>query len=194
MSSVEFTRSNIKSAFWDLYEKKRLEQITVSEICKKAGYNRSTFYDYYSDIYAVLDEIESEIITPSDFQELILNNVIFGTSREEMIQKLLDLYERKSKYLTVLLGEKGDPAYRVKLLERIAPVLMELGSCKKEADKTRLRYLMEYQSSGILSMLNKWFTEGKKIPAQQMVELLMSITVNGVQKEITQTLKIEKNV
>ena len=39
-----------------LLEKKDYEFITVTEICKKAGVNRSTFYLHYENIYELLEE------------------------------------------------------------------------------------------------------------------------------------------
>ena len=42
------TRQNLMDAFWILYCEKRIEKITVKDIVNKAGYNRSTFYEYFS--------------------------------------------------------------------------------------------------------------------------------------------------
>ena len=39
-----------------LLEKKDIEFITVKEICKKAGVNRSTFYLHYENVYELLAE------------------------------------------------------------------------------------------------------------------------------------------
>ena len=82
MSSVEHTKENIKSAFWNLYKEKQIGKITVSELCKIAGYHRSTFYEYYQDIYDVLEEIESELITEEDFREMIFKNVLLSSPKE----------------------------------------------------------------------------------------------------------------
>lgn len=55
----------IQNAFMQFLEKKELTQITVSDICKEAGINRSTFYANYTDIYDLADklcqELESEV-------------------------------------------------------------------------------------------------------------------------------------
>ena len=49
-------------AFWSLYRDKPIEKITVKAICEKAGCNRSTFYEYYTDSYSVLEDIEEELL------------------------------------------------------------------------------------------------------------------------------------
>lgn len=181
---MEYTKENIKTAFWELYEGKQIGKITVSEVCRKAGYNRSTFYEYYKDIYEVLEDIETELITKEDFRDLILKNIVFGDVREQILNQFLALYEAKGRYLSVLLGEHGDPSFRPRLINRVAPVIIEMAGGLSESDHRRLMYLMEYQSSGIMSILNRWFLEGKPVPAEDMVEILMSVSIHGIQQEM----------
>lgn len=56
------TKQNLVGAFWSLYCEKRIEKITVKEITLKAGYNRGTFYEYFTDVYDVLEQIEKSLI------------------------------------------------------------------------------------------------------------------------------------
>ncbi len=42
--------------------KKPIEKISIRELTDTAGYNRTTFYNYFSDIYDVLDYIENSSI------------------------------------------------------------------------------------------------------------------------------------
>ena len=48
---ISKTKQDLIDAFWCLYCEKRIEKITIKEITVKAGYNRSTFYEYFTDIY-----------------------------------------------------------------------------------------------------------------------------------------------
>ena len=47
------SQEKIKKIFIDLIQNKEINEITVSEICKKAGLNRTTFYSNYIDIYEI---------------------------------------------------------------------------------------------------------------------------------------------
>ena len=58
----EYTRQAIMEAFWTLYREKPIERISVKEITELAGYNRSTFYEYFTDTYSVLEAIEEELL------------------------------------------------------------------------------------------------------------------------------------
>ena len=46
----EQSKAAIKDAFLKLVKKKEPEDITVIDLCRKAGVNRSTFYAHYSNI------------------------------------------------------------------------------------------------------------------------------------------------
>ena len=46
---------NINNAFASLLQDKRLSEITVSDICKVADINRSTFYEKYDDVSDLAD-------------------------------------------------------------------------------------------------------------------------------------------
>lgn len=59
---VEKTQKAIKEAFIELRAKKPLEKITVTELCRLACINKSTFYDHYEDIYALSEHLESETV------------------------------------------------------------------------------------------------------------------------------------
>ena len=60
---IEKTQRAIKNAFLELRSKKPLEKITVKELCALACVNKSTFYSYYADIFALSEFMESETIT-----------------------------------------------------------------------------------------------------------------------------------
>ena len=48
------TKQIFVDVFCKLYTQKPFEKILVQEITNKAGYNRSTFYEYFSDMYDLL--------------------------------------------------------------------------------------------------------------------------------------------
>lgn len=52
-----FTKKAIIETFLLLASKKSLEKITVRDIVDACGVNRNTFYYYFQDIYAVLEDI-----------------------------------------------------------------------------------------------------------------------------------------
>jgi len=58
----------IEKVFLELIQTKRIEQISVTDICKKANLNRTTFYSNYIDIYDLADKIRIKMI--NDFLDI----------------------------------------------------------------------------------------------------------------------------
>ncbi|MCD8390233.1 MAG: TetR/AcrR family transcriptional regulator, partial [Firmicutes bacterium] len=57
---TDLTRESLVTAFFQLAEIKNINQITIREITNRAGYNRTTFYRYFEDVYALIEYAEDE--------------------------------------------------------------------------------------------------------------------------------------
>lgn len=70
---AERVMADLYYTLFSLLQEKGLENITVNEICAKANYPRATFYNYFDDIYDLLDycwnRIRAEILI-GDYQAL----------------------------------------------------------------------------------------------------------------------------
>ena len=92
---VTKTKQNLIDAFWTLYCEKRIEKITVKEITQKAGYNRGTFYEYFIDVYDVLEQIETSIIPNiNELPPIAMSARDLGMP----LDIFMGLYEQNDKY------------------------------------------------------------------------------------------------
>ncbi len=57
---VRLTRRLLKESLFELLKNKSISKISVSELCVKAGINRTTFYAHYGSQYDVLQDIGKE--------------------------------------------------------------------------------------------------------------------------------------
>lgn len=87
---TERTRQIFVDAFCELYTQKPIEKISVQELTKKAGYNRSTFYLYFSDLYELREYVENDLI---EFIKYILKDKEF--SLRPFLKNVLFLFEKK---------------------------------------------------------------------------------------------------
>lgn len=171
------TRQNLIDAFWALYSEKRIEKLTVREITQKAGYNRGTFYEYFIDVYDVLEQIENSLI-PS------LNEMppatIKGESFGMPFDLFISLYEKNNHYYAVLLGKKGDPAFSSKLKDSVKPVLLSAVSRPDDISEIEFDFVLEYVLSAMIGILGYWFEKDKPLSAEKMVSLIYKLMQNGV--------------
>lgn len=171
------TKQDLIDAFWALYCEKRIEKVTVKEITQKAGYNRSTFYEYFIDVYDILEQIETSII-PN------INEIPpIATSAGHLGMPLdifLELYEKNEKYYSVLLGDNGDAAFATKLKNSIKPMLQETLKDHVKISEIELDFLLEYTLSAMIGIMSYWFKQDKALPGEKLISLMIEIMENGV--------------
>jgi len=175
---VAQTKRNISEAFWNLYKYKRIEQISVSEICKTAGYNRTTFYKYFSDPYDVLNKLEEKII--GEFSRKI--HISFQSQKNEadFIEMMASLYCEKGDYLGVLLSEHGDPFFTLKIKKKMSSLLLKQFTLEESDPNTE--YIVEFGMSSIIGTLTHWFNRGMNVPAEDLATLLRTMLTSAVQQ------------
>lgn len=176
---TQHTRENLIAAFWQIYCKKRIEKITVKEITTLSGYNRGTFYEYFTDVYDVLQQIENSLLPTMDMLPPTT-----AASESEQLNTVLAMFEKNSKYYVVLLGDNGDPAFQSKMKSRIKPMLMQSLSEKLDLQPDELDYTLEFLLSAMLGILSYWYRQERPLPPEKLVPL-----INGLcQNEILQRL------
>lgn len=161
------TRKNIITAFCRLYEEKPVEKITVKDVIALAGYNRSTFYEYFADIYAVLNYIEEDVI---EYIKAGLNNETKSQT------DLLTLFAAKEEYLKVLLGTFG----YVRFQDRLKTEFVK--NTEVTESKNNLQsYLLEFHMTVSLSMYRLWLKQGKDISLDELSSLIHTLYRSGIQ-------------
>jgi AcrR family transcriptional regulator len=181
-SVTALTKQNLIDAFWSLYSEKKIGKITVKEITRKAGYNRGTFYEYFTDVYDVLEQIEQSLIPGlEELPPITMPNHNIGMS----LNKFMERYEQNSKYYSVLLGDNGDPAFASKLKNSIKPMLKQALPVNK-FKPIELDFILEYVLSGMIGIMSYWFRQNKVLPSEHLIALIYDLTNNGV---ITQLAK-----
>lgn len=172
-------KAEFLTAFWKLYERNEIEKISIRELCQTAGYNRTTFYVYYDDIYDLLDKaiesiflpIREEIIRRIDFSRALRGSV-FAESFLQALHKEdthIELLFKRHHYL--LLGEKQKKEWMALLREKYSG---------REVDFSFLEYVLEYQLSAVMGVIKYWLQTGKKLSQQELVRRIYRISENGV--------------
>jgi AcrR family transcriptional regulator len=182
------TKQNLIDAFWSLYCEKRIEKITVKEISQRAGYNRGTFYEYFTDVYEVLDKIEQSLVPTLD--ELPPTTKL-DHNMDIPFDMFLKLYEKNCKYYSVLLGDNGDPAFVSKIKSSIKPLIMKSISEKMDRNDIELDFILEYILSAMIGILSYWFRMNKVLPAEDLIALMYELMDNKVMNKLTHSYEIK---
>ncbi|MBE5988039.1 MAG: TetR/AcrR family transcriptional regulator [Paenibacillaceae bacterium] len=180
---TEKTRHSFISIFCKLYCQKPIEKITVQEIASKSGYNRSTFYQYFTDVYDLLSFIENDIL--SFISEKLKNKESADTKPRD----LLLLFEEKGTYLDALLGEYGNMRFIEKL--KVEYFNDEQNDCIPR-DNSAAPYLLEFQISTSFSLLRLWLRRQKDLPSDILLNLIDTLFNSGISSVIKTVSLVNK--
>ena len=177
---TERTKEHIQSIFFRWMDEVGIDKMTVAGIAKRANINRGTFYLYFTDKYAVLQEVEDAI-----YQEM---NTSFSTYFQEKFTyvkqgSLTDFSKRfydtsyyfacffyeKKELFSILLGKNGDP-YFVRKIEQlyIQSVQKEHHYSSEEISDYHITFIF----AGIISVLENWLISGTKETPQEITSIL----------------------
>ena len=182
---TEQTKADLEEAFWRLYETSPVEKVSVSAVCERAGYNRATFYLHFKDIYDLLESIESRIANGmTACVEACMQRLAADTSKLALMAALKDViayYERNRRYIVVLLGPKGDPAFTVRLKDALKPlwrryVIQDAGQHTEQ----ELDLMLEYTLAGTLFMISRWLADPGDIGAVEMGKLVYDTSIRDL--------------
>ncbi len=181
----EATRQAIREAFWALYRERPIEKISVRELCQRAGCNRSTFYEYFSDTYSVLEDIEEELLAhmrtrlTQELPASIARNFPEIRLDAEALRPLAELYSEAGDYLSVLLGPGGDPAFQYRYKRTAKDILLNMLDDPAKKFDLSARIISEFTASAIIGAFNAWYPHRAEYPAEKYAALLVSLLSQG---------------
>ncbi|MCR5370497.1 MAG: TetR family transcriptional regulator C-terminal domain-containing protein [Clostridium sp.] len=174
------TKRAIRNAFAKLVSVKPLPEITVRELSDEADINRKTFYNYYSDIYQVMDEVENEIVTAFtealrsvDLAEALKNPNLIVSRMMNIINDDSDFY-----------GHVFSLGVNATLLEKLIRVMKDM--IREEVNRTLmvdpelLDFALDFEISGIISAYQAWFNSGCRMDRQKLAKYASAIMFFGV--------------
>ena len=180
------TRKAIHSAMTMLLAKKPIEEITVTELADAAEINRKTFYNYYSSVYMVAEEMEDEIVErfeetlrKIDFDALLKDPVTTFNTLARIITSDLDFYEN-------ILTNRNQISFLQKIITSLKQRIRLLYFNPNSPDSELEDYMLEYIVSGLVSVYQKWFTSGRKTDIEALSRYISMLAVYGI-KEVLES-------
>lgn len=176
------TRKAIHSAMTTLLAKKPIEEITVTELSEAAEINRKTFYNYYSSVYMVAEEMEDEIVErfeetlrKIDFDTLLKDPVTTFNTLARLITSDLDFYEN-------ILTNRNQISFLQKIITSLKQRIRVLYFSSGTPDSDLNDYMLEYIVSGLVSVYQKWFISGRKTDIEVLSRYISMLAVCGVRE------------
>ena len=161
------TREKISKVFISLLQTKEISEISVTDICRLAKINRSTFYVNYLDIYDLADKIG-----------------------QELEQNVLSLYqeERETNYnsnnfLKLFKHIKDNQIFyktyfKLKMDQNFIIKEYDYHLAKRLYNDKYIDYHMEFFKAGLNAIIKKWLDNGCQESPEEIEYILKSEYLN----------------
>ncbi|MDY3617864.1 TetR/AcrR family transcriptional regulator [Agathobaculum sp.] len=166
---VQYTRDALRCALLELLLEKPVKHITVTDVCARAGINRSTFYLHYKDVYDLLEQMENDLIDEM--------GRTFSTqpsaSLQGHIEAMLCVVQARRPLCLAILSEHGNPQF-VKQLGRLTRegFLQHWRSLFPQAPERLLELVYAFSTSGASAVIEQWLLADCNEPPEQIAHLL----------------------
>ena len=147
------TKKKLTDTLLILIEEKRIQDITVLELCKKAKINRTTFYKYYKDIEDLVNKIEDLLLVEleQNIGDIKRNYLISFTS------KIIEAISNNKEVYPKLLGQNGDHTFLRKILSLVYnPSIEEWQKLLKKASREDLEKIYNFIVDGTIGIVENW--------------------------------------
>ena len=168
------SQEKIERIFVELIQEKNLAEITVTDICKKANLNRSTFYANYLDVYDLADKIKERL--EQDVNDLYLDEKLNQYNSNDF-SKIFRLVKENPLFFKTYFKLEFDSTDTFKQNYQY-----DTHQAKEFYNDEYIDYHIEFFKAGFNAILKKWLNDGCAEPIEDMCKILKA-EYHGKQKQ-----------
>ncbi len=171
----------IYEAFFLLLQEKDIDKITVADVTKKAGIVRSTFYNHYENVPALVLAAEDKTI-----QDIFKMMESFHPKNDKDMCKSYYLavcnYTKKNPLVAKLLGSPRGDEFFEKVITMFHRYVNEVTTTTayKSGDNVLFSYLIASAIGSTIGVLHKWTAEDYMTPAEEVADILSKTFLSGI--------------
>jgi AcrR family transcriptional regulator len=173
---IMITRKLLKESILELMKNRSINKISIKDICENADVNRTTFYNYYTDQYALLNEIEQDVLNKTTEFLSKLND---GNAESVLLENFLEYVKKDREIFHTLLCNDGDNSFQIKLMD-ISMNRLKSDAFDSNISQVEEEYVYEFVLMGCLSMIKKWVINSFDKSPTELSKLLITLVNHGI--------------
>ncbi len=164
------TENRIITVTQDLIAEQGIRQTTVSEICRRAGINRKSFYLHFPDVEAVLVRLET--IKGEELAQRL--GQISPADLKSSLEGLFEFCKEDRAFYKPFLTSRHSCAFAKPMLDDLLDSESDgiLPKCKG-LDEVACAYHEAFFKSGVFSVLSLWMERDCQESPEYMAEILV---------------------
>ena len=152
----------IEKAFVELLQERELKEITVTDLCKRTGLNRSTFYANYLDVYDLADKLREKL--EADFSAQFAANAQHAyTGTDGALRMFTHIYENQLFYKTY---------FKLGYADQNRILRYDTFRAEQDFHSEHIDYHIEFFRAGLNAIIKRWMNSGCKESPEEMAAII----------------------
>ena len=170
------SKTMIKEALLELMVEKPFDKITITDIVKKAGINRGTFYAHYDNTSEVLRSISASVIDEIASVFKAKNNSDALWNPRGYLKQISDFFLTNPNYFARLVAtDKISEVLNDARHSAIEKILNDLGTDLPDSARAQLAILLDYSMSGITALYTDILLEKIPVTLEDSAEYIANL-------------------
>lgn len=165
----QFTKKAITEAFMTLLNERPLDKITVKDIVDTCGVNRNTFYYYFQDIYALLDELFI-----AEAQKVIDEDTLYDSWQEGFLQSAKFAFENKRAVYHIYNSIRREKLelYLYRVTENLMVKFVQQEAQGMDVSQEDIHFVAVFYKFAVVGLALNWIQNGMKEDPRVIVDKL----------------------
>lgn len=156
------SKNKIEAAFIKLLQERELEDVRITDICKLAGVNRTTFYANYIDIFDLGEAVQKR-----------LEEEVLDLYREEMEQR-----KASHDFLRLFYHIRENPLFyktyfKLNSEGRMRFIGYSIEDAVARFDNRYIEYHIEFFRNGLNAVLRKWLQNDCRETPEEIYSIIV---------------------
>ena len=169
------TRRSLQEALFELARERELDDISIADIAERAGVNRSSFYQHYSDKDTLLADAIDAVVEEAGTAIPQLTEI--SAEPPAILVEYLHHVDSNAAVYSRIFGEHGSPLVVARLRDRIQTIVIDaVATSHQDAfGEIPSDVLAAGLSGSVLGVLEVWLTRDPRPPVETAVQWLWKV-------------------
>ena len=171
---IRLTKTLLTDALLEMLQEQPIHAISIRDLCKKAGINRTTFYHHYGSQYDLLNDTANRFLKQIA-QRLAEADPENRESVRERVTLVFQYLEDNLALSRLLLNSNIDPSFAEKLfaLPKIGDLMN--ASLKNRGDPQKKHAVISFAVHGSYHLLLEWINSEQRLCAEEQAKIILGL-------------------
>lgn len=166
---TDATRESFVNAFFQIAKTKSINRITIREIAALAGYNRTTFYRYFEDVYALVEYAEDAFLE-SVRKALETQGTPESISEGKFFEVIINCFHESKDRVDILMSEQNRSHFLRRIEENITDHLY-----REQNDAPKKRIIMDIYFYGIFHAISTNLKSKDALSDEDLLDVIRTL-------------------